>query len=209
MGVIPLSILFIRRKAFSWNHPIVPFIWLTGIASVYEFIVSYWLEINTSYWFQLYALLSFLALYHFFSKLLKPHPKTNISWFLILFLIVYATSFFFWDDTGKLISSAINRAYITIFIIIFTVIWFKNLFDKLQNYTLFDKIEIPNLWQSEVFYFISGVFIYYSTTFFLFLSSNFIFSHNAYFYEYWIVNVIATLFLRALLIISVWKMKTV
>lgn len=208
MGLIPLSILFIKNKAFAWNHPIVPFIWLTSLASVYEFIGSYLLEIETSYWFQLYALLSFLALYHFFSRLLKPHFKTIINWFLILFLIVYATSFFFWDDTGMSISSPINRAFITIYIIIFTVIWFKNLFDKLQNYDLFGKIDIPNLWQSEVFYFISGIFIYYSTTLFLFLSSNFIFSKNVYFFDYWIVNVVAALFLRALLITSVWKMKT-
>lgn len=208
MGIIPLSILFIRKKAFVWNNPIVPFIWLTGLASIYELIGSYLLEINTSHWFQLYALLSFLALYHFFSRMLKPHFKTIINWFLILFLIVYATSFFFWDDTDMLISSAINRTYITIFVIIFTVIWFKNLFDSLQDYTLFDKKEIPNLWERDYFYFISGVFIYYSTTLFLFLSSNFILSNNVYFFDYWIVNIIAAIILRVLLMTSVWKMKT-
>ena len=208
MGVIPLSILFVKKSAFDKNHPIVPFIWLTALASAYEAIFSFLLKINTSYWFQIYALLSFLTLYYFFLKLLNPHYKKILKWSLIIFLIVYVNSFFFWSDIDKFISTAINRVYITAFILFFSVIWFRSLFDKLQNYSVFEKIDVTNLWQSEMFYFISGIFIYYSTTLFLFLSSNFIFSSNLYFYDYWLVNVLATLILRTLLIISVWKMKT-
>ena len=210
IGIIPLLILFIKKRAFDKNHPIVPFIWLTALASAYEFIFTIILKINTSYWFQLYALLSFLALFYFFFKLLKLQFKTVLKWSLIVFLIIYANSFIYWTEMSQYISTAINRAYITVFVLFFTVIWFKTLFEKLQYSTVFEKIDVQNLWQSEIFYFISGIFIYYSTTLFLFLSINYIFNNNSiYFYDYWFVNTLATLLFRTLMIVSVWKMKTV
>ncbi len=68
-------------------------------------------------------------------------------------------------------------------------------------------MEIPDLMDSSVFYFITGFFMYYSTTLALFLMSSFIFTSELYFYDYWLVNVIATLILRICLIVGVWKMK--
>ncbi|MDP2160377.1 hypothetical protein [Flavobacterium sp.] len=207
IGLIPLLLLFLKGNAFNWSHLVVPFIWLTAIASAYEFVGTHLLKINTAYWFQLYPLLSFLSLHYFFSRLLKPLYKIAFKISLVLFVIVYGISFFYWSENNKLISSAINRSFITLFVLTFSSVWLKNLFYKLKNLDPFEKIEIPNLWQSEVFYFVAGMAIYYSTTFFLFLSSNFIFDSNMYFYDYWFVNVIATLIFRIFLIIGVWKMK--
>ncbi|HEX8576205.1 MAG TPA: hypothetical protein VF677_07925, partial [Flavobacterium sp.] len=71
----------------------------------------------------------------------------------------------------------------------------------------FEKMDVHNLWQSDTFYFIAGLIIYYASTIFLFLSSIFIYNSNLYFYDFWLVNIIATLILRVLLSIGVWKMK--
>jgi hypothetical protein len=198
IGVLPLFFLFVKKRAFDKSHPVVPFLWLTAIASFYEFFGSVLLKINTSYWFQLYPFLSFLLLYYFFFNLLKPDYKYLFRVFFILFIIVYGISFYFWSDNDRFVSSAINRSSITIFVFTFASLWFKN---------VFEKMDIPNLWQNDMFYFIVGLTFYYSSTIFLFLSSIFILNSNLYFYDFWLVNVIATLVLRILLCLGVWKMK--
>jgi len=69
-------------------------------------------------------------------------------------------------------------------------------------------MHIPNLWRNSDFYFIAGLTIYYASTFLLFLLSDFIInSKQLYFYDYWLVNVLATLILRIFLMIGVWKMN--
>lgn len=198
IGLVPLLFLFLKRRAFDKSHPIVPFLWLTAVATFYEFFGSVLLKIDTSYWFQLYPLLSFLALYYFFVRLLEPNFKGFFRLFLLLFVIVYALSFYYYSQNDRFISSAINRSSITIFVFVFSWLWFRN---------LFEKMDIPNLWKKDALYFIVGLTIYYSSTFFLFLSSIFILNSNLYFYDFWLVNVIATLVLRILLCLGVWKMK--
>lgn len=64
-----------------------------------------------------------------------------------------------------------------------------------------------NLWKYDNFYYVFGIFIYFSVTFCLFLLSKLIFESSGYAYDYWLANILATLGLRILLIIGVWKMK--
>src|SRR5690606_14446032 len=145
--------------------------------------------------------------FYFFSYLFKPYYKTVFRICLILFVIIYCISFFYWGGQNKLISSAINRVYISSFILIFSVIWYKNQFTELEKLNPFEKMEMPNLWQSDAFYFVSGLAVYYSTTFSLFLLSSSIFNSKLYFYDFWFVNVLAILIFRIFLIIGVWKMQ--
>ncbi len=197
-GLLPLLFLFLRKKAFDKEHPAVPLLWLTAIGSLYEFIGSVLLKINTIYWFQLYPFLNFITFYYFFFKLLKPNYKILFRILFILFLAVYLVSFYFFSEENKFITTALNRIPITIFVFTFTALWFKNLFEKMEE---------QNLWQNDNFYFITGLIIYYSSTLFLFIASNFIYNSNLYFFDFWIVNIIASLILRILLCIGVWKMK--
>lgn len=197
-GLLPLLFLFLRKKAFDKEHPAVPLLWLTAIGSLYEFIGSVLLKINTMYWFQLYPFLSFLTLYYFFFKLLKHNYKSLIRALFFLFIAVYLVSLYFFSDENKLLTTGLNRIPITIFVFTFTALWFKNLFEKMEE---------QNLWQNNNFYFITGLIIYYSSTLFLFIASNFIYNSNLYFFDFWIVNIIASLILRILLCIGVWKMK--
>ncbi len=198
IGIIPLSILLLKKRVFDFKEPITPFVWLTAFATLYEFFCSVILKINTNYWSQFYSLIEFIALYYFFFKLLKPKYKNVVQGFLILLATSYFLSFFFWNENSSFIPKAINKTPLTFFVLTFSFLWFKE---------LFKKMEIQNPWQNADFYFVSGFSVYYSSTFFLFLLGSFIFNSNVYFYDYWLINIIATFILRTFLIIGVWKMK--
>ena len=183
----------------------MPFIWLTAIASFYEYIGTIF-KIDTVYWFQIYPLLSFLSIYFFFFKVLSFRYLKMMKYLFLSFLVVYSLSFFYLEN-DNFISTSFNRLFISFFVFILSILWFKDVFHNLNTLSLFDKIKIQYLWNSEMFYFVAGLFIYYTTTFFLFLSSNTIYKSELYFYDYWFVNILATLVLRLCLIISVWKMR--
>ncbi len=208
LGILPLAFQVIKTKKLWSNNTITPFVWLTALATCYEFFGTFLLRLDSKYWFQLYPLLSFLALYFFFFTSLSSRYFKIMKISFILFFVVYSISFFY-IEPNKLVASSINRLYISIFIFTFSVIWFKEVFEKLNKSLPFDEIDIQYLWNSEDFYFVAGAFMYYATTFFLFLSSHLIFSSGLYAYDFWIINLIATLLLRLFLIISLWKMKKV
>lgn len=198
IGIIPLLILFFYKKALEFNRAITPFIWLTALATIYEFVGTVLLKINTSYWFQVYSFLEVIILYYFFFRLFQTKYKIAFGVFLILLLITYGFSFFLWSKNSGLITKAINKVPITFFVLTFSFLWFKE---------LFYKMEIQNPWQNANFYFVTGFLLYYSSTFFLFLLASFLFKSNVYFYDYWLINIAATIILRTSLIIGVWKMK--
>lgn len=198
-GLLPLLLLlFSKKRAFDKQQPITPFVWLTAVATLYEWIGTAWFKINATYWFQIYSLLCFCALYYFFFRLLDRHYKKVFGFFLVLFVITYSPSFFFFDKKNTFISTAINEPLLTLFVLVFSFLWFKK---------LFEKVNISNLWKDADFYFVSGLMIYHSGTFFFFLLSGSIFSSNTYFYDYWMVNIVATIVLRIFIIAGVWRMK--
>ncbi|SEM65205.1 hypothetical protein SAMN05421856_10582 [Chryseobacterium taichungense] len=196
IGIIPYSILIKRKKTFDFKESIIPFVCLTAIATLYEFFGSVILKINTSYWWQLYSLLEFSTLYYFFYKLFGSSYKKTFLVFVIFLSFTYILSFVFWEE--KFITIAINKLPLTFFVFTFSFKWYRE---------LFQKMDIENPWQNSTFYFISGISIYYSSTFFLFLLSKYMFIDNGYLYDYWLINVFATLILRVFLIVGVWKMR--
>lgn len=198
IGILPLLVLFVKKRVFDKTHPIVPFIWLTAMATLYEFIGTGLLKIKPSYWFKLYSLLEFVTLFYFFYHLLGYYYSLIYKVLIFLFVISYTTSLIVWSDTDNLTSMTINVMFITCFVFISVYLWFRN---------LFKKVEIFNLWKHDNFYFISAFFIYYFATFLLFLFGKIVFDVGIYATGYWLVNVIATLILRILLITGVWNMK--
>ena len=209
LGLVPVTILLLYRKKVNFQTPPIPFICLTALASLYEFVISYILKYNAGVWFQIYSLGVFITVIYFFYKAvkLKTYHLFNIT--MIGFVITFISSFIFWKKNDFLISTAINNTFITVTVIVYSLIWFKDKFDQLENHKSFVSADIFNLWDNSSFYVIIGLFIYYSTTLFLFLSSNLIFESELYFYNYWLVNIIATLFLRTMLIVAAWKMRKV
>lgn len=196
-GIIPLIILLLKKIAFNFKEPIVPFIWITAIASIYEIVGTGFLQINTSYWFQIYSFLEIIGLYYFFSKLFKGKYKVTINLLLFVLLIIYGISFMLWNDNGSLQAHSINSSSLTFAVVLGCVFWFKNLFKDITE---------EHLWNTPSFYFIAAVLMYYCSTLLLFSLGNMVFS-DTYLYDYWLINVIATLILRILLTISTWKMK--
>lgn len=177
IGIIPLLILFFYKKALDFNGAITLFVWITALATLYEFVGTGLLKFNTSFWFKFYSFLEIVALYYFFFKLFKPKYKKIVQGFLILLIVTYSFSFFYWNRNEELILIATNKSPLTLFVLTFSFLWFKE---------LFYKMEIQNPWQNASFYFVSGVLLYYSSTFFLFLLASFLFKSNVYFYDYWL-----------------------
>lgn len=198
VGILPLSVLFFKKRAFLFKKPIAPFIWLTFIAALYEGIgVITNIKVGQNYWNQIYSLLEILTVFYFYFKLFQPRFKTIFLLFFTLLSATYGISFY-WISSSSLITVAINMIPLTFFVLFGSFWWVRD---------LFRSDEIQNLWQNPTFYFVSAFYIYYLVTMPLFLMGSFIFDSNLYFYDFAIVNVMATLILRILLTIGVWKMK--
>lgn len=198
-GLIPVIELVLLRGKANKIGPIKPFLYLTALSSLYEIIFTIILRKDVTVWFTIYDVLEFLLIFYFFFKLNFPKYKILLLSFIILFLILIIPNIFFINKGVHyfLNVQAIFSGAITTFIFIMTFLWFRD---------LFKKMEIPSLWNNPDFYYISALFIYHATTFFLFLLSDIILKIDAEkFMDYWLLNIIATLILRILLIIGVWK----
>lgn len=196
-GLIPLIVLLFKNKVFNFKEPIVPLIWITAVASVYELLNTNVYTINASYWFQIYPFLEIVGLYYFFLKLFKGKHKSVINLLLVSVLIIYGFSFIFWDSEMNLQAHSVNKSSITLCILIGCFTWFKD---------LFKNAVVENIWNRPDYYFIIAIFIYYSSTLLLFSLGNFIY-RSFEFYQFWWINILATLLFRILLTIGTWKMK--
>lgn len=195
--ILPLLVLFFKKGAFAFKEPIAPFIWLIFLATLYEGIGTIVLKIDSSYWNKIYSLLEILTVFYFYFKLFQPRFKTTFLLFFALLSATYGISFY-WISSSSLITVAINMIPLSFFVLLGSFWWVRD---------LFRSDEIQNLWQNPTFYFVSAFYIYYLVTMPLFLMGSFIFNSNLYFYDFAIVNILATLILRILLTIGVWKMK--
>jgi hypothetical protein len=146
-----------------------------------------------------------MAIHYFFKKELSLYIYPIQILLLIIFFVCYSISFFYIND-DSFTSTSINRSFISLYVFLFTAFWFKEKFDILSKIKLFDNTN-NNILNTESFYLVAGLFIYYSSTFFLFISSNFIYESELYIKDYWLVNILATLVLRVFLIMSAWKMS--
>lgn len=199
LGIVPFIVLLFKKKALDFKEPIVPFIWVTAIASVYEIVSPEIFDVISalSYWFQILPFLEIVGLYFYFSGIFKKKYNKTINLLLVTSLIVYSCSFLFWDIKMNLQSHSINKSFITLCVIIGCFSWFRN---------LVKNTEVENLWNLPDFYFMSSILIYYSSTVLLFSLGSFIYT-GVELYKYWWINILATLILRILLTIGTWKMK--
>lgn len=196
-----MLLCFFQRKQKWRMEAIFPFIVLTFMAALYERIGTELLGLDIAYWFQIYTFLEFLALVCYYWKLMRLKMRSLFaSLFGLLFILFYMLSLFWIASDNKFISLMISQVPIIIMVLIFSFKWFKE---------LFEKTEVPDLWSNGNFYFVSGLLIYYSATFVLFMLSSFLIEVSQHFYDYWLVNVIATLFLRIMLSLGVWNTRTV
>ncbi|GEM_PF-2473903 len=194
LGVIPL--IFLLKGAISLKAPIAPFILLTAFSSLYEFVATLILNLNTTYWFHFYSILELLCILYFFGRVNKKKQFNRAA--LIVLLTVYLASFYYWRSDNALTALAINKFPLTIYIVLSFIFWVQK---------LFRDNKIDNLWQHGEFYIVASLCIYYFCTAFLFIMSNYLFTHKAFFFDFWILNIICVILLRIILSVGVWKMK--
>lgn len=197
-GGIPMLLFLVMRKDIVCNKAIIPIIALIAFSSIYEYVVIIQLQMKVTHWYQIHSLFEFLAVFYLFKNLITQRPR----WFFIiglgLFLVVYILSFIYLNNEMILVSKSLNKSYMTLFVISCSFLLVKQVFDQ--------KL-IMRLYQGGTFFIVMGLFFYYSTTISLFVLSNYLYKSELFFYDYWLVNIIASLILRILLSIGVWKMN--
>lgn len=200
-GITPLLYYFIARSKNARElKPIIPFITLTFVSSLYELFGSLILGWNVSYWFVFFEILAFLCIYYFYFEILQKQFLKLFLLTLFLFLgFCFYLSLNFIIKDFFIVSSYLNT-FTTLFILFFTIIWFRRL--------ILDA-SIENLLENSTFYFISGFILYYFGTLFLFLISNYLYKFDTLSLKsYWVVNIILNLILRIFLIVGLWKART-
>jgi hypothetical protein len=199
-GLSPLLYFLVYRKQdIVTLKPILPFIILTFISSLYEFFGTLTFGWNVSNWFIIYNIFSFLAINYFYHNLIQTKFQVLNNLFLLSFLLLCFILFVNYQIKDFLIISTYFKGFITLFVLLFSVLWFVK---------IFQEVYIDNLLKNSSFYFVSGFILYYCGTLFLFLLSNYIFKvDSTIFQSYWMVNVILNLILRILLFIGLWKAR--
>jgi len=202
-GLVPFCFyvfIIYKREGLHNLKPAVPFIWLTLIGSLYEPIVTIAMGKDSMYWFRVYNVAEFLCLYYFFRNVVQKK-----------YLLLFGSFFFFFIlsslmvvilDVGQLRVESIYAPFIFLFVLTFSALWFR---DTSRNDMLLAKFAKSNL------IFICGFLLYYSGTLFFYLLSEVILvdSKTIGYYDYWLVNIIATLILKIFLIGGVWSGKKI
>jgi hypothetical protein len=199
-GLLPCILFHSKQaKAKGDARPILPFLWLTAFASVYETLGSLILQWDTSYWFRIYDLLEFCAIFYFLHSLLGALWKKGYYLFPAIYGLLYIGCLCLWDDLNELQAKAIFSTILVIFICTGVFTW---LTARLKGIKEILSTATP------VLIFVLSILLYYTATYFLFLVSNELFTNaKENFENYWLLNIIATLLFRILLIVGVCLIK--
>jgi hypothetical protein len=173
---------------------------LSFISSIYEFIFSFILKINTEYWFRAYLFFEFYTIFYLFYKLF-PKKKTQNFLKLIgfLFAIYFVYLLKYWNVIDNLITDSYVSIFTTLFVYLFSILWFRK---------VFANFELESLIHSPVFIVLSGLLLYFSSTLFLFLMSDYFLKDVHYnFLDFWQLNVVMCILFRLLLLTAILKGK--
>ncbi|MBC7865708.1 MAG: hypothetical protein IAF38_22225 [Bacteroidia bacterium] len=152
--------------------------------------------INNLFVFHVFTPAEFIllsAVYYFKSE--KKGVKIALIIVSILFLILaFVDSFFF-----ELLSSvdSISSATESLVLMLYSLFFF---------YSLLKKLEYKNLFDNPMFWFNSGVLIYFSGNFFLFIFSNYMLGFSdVYFDRMWHIHDILNVAMNILFGLALWK----
>lgn len=197
LGIIPSIFVLLKQNKIKGINSFYPMIFLISFGSIYEYVFTFKFQIDSIYWFRFYDLISFLFISYYFKSILEKGNYKYIYITNIIYIIFYFFLFIFWNTKSSLHTSSYLSALQTVFILIFSILWFIDSFKKLEHDSLLKK---PH------FYFVSGLVLYYSGTIFLFLMSSVIFEkEKAFILEYWMLNIFFNFIFRVLLSVGIWK----
>lgn len=199
-GLLPfLYFLFVKKRILNKIQAVLPFLILVFVSAIYEFVFTVLLRWDSSNWFMSYCIISFFTIYYFYSKVLIKIKQTIKITSLALFISLLLFLIFEFQKNDFLIICSFIDAYITVFVFVFSILWFK---------MVFQELEFESLWDSPFFYIISGLILYYFGNFFLFMMTEIIYNNDKNLIQYyWILNIILNLVLRTLLIVGIWKAR--
>ena len=197
LGIIPSIFVLLKQNKIKSIRAFYPMIFLVSFGSIYEYVFTFILQIDSKYWFRFYDLISFIFISYYFKSILGKENYKYIYITNVIYLIFYFFLFIFWNTKTSLHTSSYLSALQTVFILIFSILWFIDSFKNLEHDSLLKK---PH------FYFVSGLVLYYSGTIFLFLMSSVIFEkERAFILEYWMLNIFFNFIFRVLLLVGIWK----
>lgn len=195
LGTFPVIVLVVYgKKAFDTESSFVlPFLYLTLFATLYELIASWLFAVNSSVWFAVYLVLEFIALAAFYFRICGRRYRKAFIAVSALFTVTFCLRFVSYGGS-EIDFDAVLSVIETVFVYIASICWFKQIFENLPEKSLFN---------TSGFYYISAFLLYFSGTMFLFLFSSLFTAATQR--EYWCLNILFTIVLRSLIIIGVWK----
>jgi len=138
-----------------------------------------------------------MCIFYFYFNLFEKQIKARRMAFfgLILYIFLFGILLFYWKENDNLKTDSFLSAYNTLFVILFSLLWFQK---------IFSNIAIDNLFRSPIFIIISALLIYYTSTLFLFLMSDYMLKDKEYsFIAFWQINVVSIIILRIFFIIGI------
>lgn len=200
-GLIPMIVYSINFNILNEQIKMLKYIiFLGAISAIYEVIFTVYLKINSDYWFRTYLILEFYSIYYFFYKLFpKKKTRNYIKFIGFLFAIYFVFLLKYWNVIDNLITDSYVSIFTTLFVYLFSIIWFRK---------VFVNFELESLFHSPIFIVLSGLLLYFSSTLFLFLLSDYFLKDAHYkFLDFWQLNVIMCILFRILLLTAILKGK--
>jgi len=198
--MLPFILFYLKEtKAKEGANIVLPLLLLTAFASIYETLGSLVLKWDTSYWFRIYDLLEFCAIFYFFFRLMGIQWKKWLYLFPLAYVIIYMGGLLLWQQFNELQVKALFSTILLLFICTSAFTWLHLRFKNIK--------EVLGI-APAILVFLAAIVLYYTSTYFLFLMSNELFtSAKKDFEKYWMLNVVATLLYRILLILGVWSIR--
>lgn len=194
LGILPiLYYLYCKSKFKQDISPIVPFLWLTLIGTLYEIIVSIGMQIPAKYWFKIYLLLEFLFLLYLFKSILQKKYTLTSLFFTLTFTGIFSYAIYNFHTIYGLKTDGYISMVTTLFFYTLFFLWSK------ENYPAQKKMSALRI-------FLFSFLLYYSITILLFLFVTPLYFQKIYkIQELWIINILATILQRILILTALWK----
>ena len=194
--LFPVCAGFVKNKTLSKEQRVLfLFVVTAALFELLLFILGQ-IKINNFFIFHIFTPLEFILLsgVYYYGTVLRP-VKIVLVVIVSFFLALVLTDSFFSDKLKSV--DSIASASESLLLIVYSLLFF---------FYLLKKLEYKNLFNNPMFWFNSGVLIYFSGNFFLFIFSNYMLHVSySYFSSMWGIHDFLNLLINILFSIALWK----